>query len=748
MDQFTYLRDKVLEINQQVASLVQGAQSILDTASPSFDTWRGSCDAIARQLLDHVLRIAVVGAIKSGKSTLVNALLHDDHLKRGAGVVTSIVTRIRQGERLRAKLFFKSWDEVNEEIKQALVLFPTDEWRGDRQGFDIRHARDRQDLKHALEVLDKDLRFVQDALNAHSVLLSSYIKGYDQVESYVSTESTTREFDGEQFAQHRSFVADDALAVYLKDIQLEVAGDFLARNIEVADCQGSDSPNPLHLAMIQDYLLKAHLIIYVISSRTGLRQADIRFLAIIKRMGIAGNMLFVCNCDFNEHDSLSDFKALVQRLREELTMIVEHPRIYSLSALFNLFDATESKLTTKEQERLGYWRKSEDFVEFSAQETRRLHQELDYKLTRERSALLLQNQLERIDVNAGGLRQWLRLNRDLLHRDTGEAKTVVERLHAHQIHMHQVQSMIQNTLEGAVQKISRDMKKELDRFFDFHSGSVLKKTIAFIREYHVPLERYEQHLSQGFSHTLYLVFQELKHSLDSFMAEKVNPEIMGFITEEEQRLQEKLRLIAQPYESIVRDALMQYEEALRQFGLGGAFSDWTLRTDSDLEAVKQRANLELPPAAASMHYSAQIRTKAVLRLGYYSFLRGIRKMFRKTVTAENAEEIRALKVGIRNMKEETERSLISHFKDYRENIKFQYIQRLAEAAGNRLFEMLTEQFGGYVGDVKGLAAAISERRNDKEKLDKKLASMEESVSMQQAQVEAVRIEIQSLLNFN
>jgi GTPase SAR1 family protein len=498
MDQFSYLRDKVLEINQQVAALIQSAKTIIDTSSPAFESWRHSCDNISRQLLEHVLRIAVVGAIKSGKSTLVNALLHEDHLKRGAGVVTSIVTRIRQGDQLRARLFFKSWDEVNAEIKQALVLFPTDEWRGDRQGFDIRHARDRQDLKRALDALDRELRFVQDGLNANGVLLSSYIKGYDQVESYISTESTTREFDAEQFVQHRTFVASDALAVYLKDIQLDVSGNFLSRNIEVADCQGSDSPNPLHLAMIQDYLLKAHLIIYVISSRTGLRQADIRFLTMIKRMGIAGNMFFVCNCDFNEHDSVADFHALVQRIVEELAMIVENPRVFSISALFNLFDAIESELPSKDQERLAQWRKAEDFVEFSTQETQRLHKELDIKadartLCPSATEPIGADRCERRRAAAMAAAQPRICCTGIPEKPGASSNGFI----LTRRHMHQVQSMIQNTLEGAVHKINRDMKKEVDRFFDYYSGPVLKKTIAFIREYHVSLDRYQQQLIPG-----------------------------------------------------------------------------------------------------------------------------------------------------------------------------------------------------------------------------------------------------------
>ena len=74
------------------------------------------------QLSEEIIRVAVVGPIKSGKSTFTNSVLKGDYLKRGAGVVTSIVTRVRRGKILVAKLFFKSWDEVNAEVDQARKL--------------------------------------------------------------------------------------------------------------------------------------------------------------------------------------------------------------------------------------------------------------------------------------------------------------------------------------------------------------------------------------------------------------------------------------------------------------------------------------------------------------------------------------------------------------------------------------------------------------------------------------------------
>jgi GTPase SAR1 family protein len=746
MDAYQENREEILRINQEVRALLGRSAAVLDGNAAAFKQWERSCDTIARHLMDHVVRIAVVGAIKSGKSTLVNALLQDDYLKRGAGVVTSIVTRLRHGDELKARLFFKSWDEVNAEIRQALVLFPTEEWRSEAGRFDIRRGRDRRDLQRALDALDRELRVVQDSLNANGVLLASYLKGFDQIQALVSDESATREFDSGHFAEHREFVGNDALAVYLKDIELKVVGDVLTRSMEIADCQGSDSPNPLHLAMIQDYLLTAHLVIYVISSRTGVRQADIRFLSMIKRMGIAGNMLFVVNCDFNEHEGLSDLAALVQRINEELSMIVPGPDVFALSALYNLFGASRSVLSPRDKDRLAQWRKAKEMTAFSDEETLRLKAALDRKLIRERSVLLLQNQLERIDVTANGLQQRLALNRDLLRRDTGDAQSMADRLHAHQARMLQVQAMIQSTLEGAVRKAGRDLKTEADRFFDMHRGPVLKKVSAFVRDYNVDLDRSQERLgASGFTQMVYLVFQEIKQAVDNLMAEQVNPEIIGFVRQQEAQLQAHLRMVAEPYEAMIRDALARYEDALGRFGLNPVANGWTFNAALDLAAVKHALGLALPPAAASMRYSANIKADAVIRLGIYTVVHVLRRVFNRPPDGEKAQELQALKDSIRKMKKEIARAITMHFKDYRENLKFQYLEPLARMAGNRLYDTLTEQFAAYVGDVKDLAAAINERRNDRTHLDNMLEENEKETANLRARLNKMRAKIGSMM---
>ena len=299
MDGYGSQKSGILHINAEVNSLFSTAKSIPGLADYSFGDWEKTCAALPGQLEEETIRVAVVGPIKSGKSTFLNCLLKGDFLKRGAGVVTSIVTRVRSGDRVRATLYYKSWAEVNQDMQQALVLFPSANWRSGEGPFDIRRERERSELQHALNALNEDQRISDDARNRNMVLLSCYLKGYDTVRRFLTDHQATQHYEAERFIEHWKFSGNESLAVYVKDIQLDIDTGGLGSNIEIADCQGSDSSNPLHLAMIQDYLRLAHLLIYVISSRTGLRRADIKFLSMIKKMGILDNILFVLNSDFN-----------------------------------------------------------------------------------------------------------------------------------------------------------------------------------------------------------------------------------------------------------------------------------------------------------------------------------------------------------------------------------------------------------------------------------------------------------------
>ncbi len=132
-----------------------------------------------------------------------------------------------------------------------------------------------------------------------------------------------------------------------------------------------------------------------------------------------------------------------------------------------------------------------------------------------------------------------------------------------------------------------------------------------------------------------------------------------------------------------------------------------------LDVIRQTSRLQLPPANAAMRYSAKVKTEAIMRLGAYKLLRSIRKLLRKPVDEGRGEEIQALKDGVERMKKETERSLLFHFKDYRENIKFGYIFKMVESASVQIADGLLERFETYENDLAQMVTLIDANQSVK-----------------------------------
>jgi ABC-type molybdenum transport system ATPase subunit/photorepair protein PhrA len=482
MESNNYLKEEILRVNQDILSLISKAKTTSGMAETGFDEWEKTCQGLPIQISEDIMRVAVVGPIKSGKSTFLNSMLKGDYLKRGAGVVTSIVTRVRSGDKLSAHLYFKSWEEVNAEMEQALVLFPSLDWRKNNPKCDIRNEDERDQIQQALKALSSDQLISQDTRSLNNVLLTSFIKGYGNVHDIISSDDTTRHYEENTFAEHKGFVGNEDLAVYLKDVLLEIPLEGLDGNIEIADCQGSDSSNPMHLAMIQDYLMLTDLIVYVISSRTGIRQADIRFLSMIKKMGILDNIMFVINCDFSEHESMDDLRRLIGKVREELALIKPEPDVYTFSALFNLFSSLRLALSKKDQLRMQQWETEAEMTELSSSETLRFRSTFDLKLSSRRDSILLKNHLERLSIILSGMENWIGINQDILARDSQSAQELIHKLKRHQEGIDQMKAVLKTTISGAVTKIKKKITADVNRFFDVHSGEIIKMIFQFIKE--------------------------------------------------------------------------------------------------------------------------------------------------------------------------------------------------------------------------------------------------------------------------
>jgi GTPase SAR1 family protein len=743
MDSYNYLKEEILKINQDILSLISKAKSIPGMAETSFGDWEKTCRGLPDQMAEDKMRVAVVGPIKSGKSTLLNSMLKGDYLKRGAGVVTSIVTRVRSGDRLSAHLYFKSWNEVNAEMQQALVLFPSLERRKNNSNFDIRKENERRQIQEALKSLSSEQLISHDTRNLNNVLLTSYIKGYERVYDILSSGDLTRRYEETTFDEHKGFVGNEDLAVYLKDVQLQIPSAGTHENIEIADCQGSDSSNPMHLAMIQDYLLLTHLIVYVISSRTGLRQADIQFLSMIKKMGILDNILFVVNCDFSEHESMEELATLLGKVKEELALIKPDPEVYTFSALFNLFSSPQVTLSEKDQLRMLQWKTEEELTDFSVKETMRFQSAFDLKLSGGRGAVLFRNHLERLSVFLSGMANWIGINRDILARDSQSTREMMQKLRTHQERVEQMKTVLQTTISGAVVKIKNKLNVDVNRFFDIHSGELIKKIFTFIKDYKGLTEPVKGKADlPGVSRTMYLGYQDFKQSLDKFITEDINPEVIRFVKMQEKEIGNYFETITRPYNAMLSDAYDEYIRMMKKLGVSLNIEEQPKIELPDMAAWLQQSGLNPPKLATTMHYSARIKTAAILHLGVYSLQRNLKKILKKPAD-KRAEVIRqALRGGTQQMKRETLKSVVEQLKDYRENLKFAFLLKLVGKFAENLSDLMIDRFQLFFTDLTAVADRLDSTKTDRLHTSNILEEMEQRAAEVKGSIDHLRRRIE------
>ncbi len=746
INSFHTLKKDLQQLCADISSYLVSARALPDVGVVSFNEWETICRTIAKQMDEEVVRVAVVGAIKSGKSTFVNSLFKADYLNRGAGVVTSIVTRIRRGPYLKANLHFKSWDDVNEEISQALTLFPAHAWESEEAQFDIRREDDRHALTKALQNIQSNQLLVNGIRNTNGVLIDCYLKGYDLVKDIITSEDTAKVFEDDLFGEQKTFVGSDHLAVYLRDVLLEIRDGDMGDDVEIADCQGSDSPNPRHLSMIQDYLLKTHLLVYVISSRTGMRQADMRFLSIIRKMGILENILFVLNSDFSEHETLEGLMALVARTREELAVISPDVDIYVFSSLYNLFKTSFKSMSHKDEMRFKQWELETRFVEFSNTETQRFKADFSAKLGKEHYSLLMKNNIERLRRVSEALASWSDIHQEILGGDAKDVASLIRKMTEHQQQMTQIASLVKNTLAGASQTIKVNLKQAVDRFFDVRSGAVLKDMIAFIRNFQLNLEPYESSLeSSRFTETLYLVFQDFKFVVDGYLAETIHPRVVTFIRKEEEKIKSHLESAATPYAVMVNEAMSEYQTSMTDGVSPQPQRPGNRMVLMDLKNLKMRDKLNLPPVETTMRYSARIKTEAVMRLGLYSAVKVFRKLFKNSAFRQGRRKHKALEDGFKRMKLETERSIKLQFRDYQENVKFQYLFRLTDAMVDQFNDDLGEHFQVYFTDASKMIQTIKETHVDKERIEDSLRKIGETARDFMVRLDRIWKDVESAL---
>jgi hypothetical protein len=344
-----------------------------------------------------------------------------------------------------------------------------------------------------------------------------------------------------------------------------------------------------------------------------------------------------------------------------------------------------------------------------------------------------------MDVMSSGIKRWAAVNRELLAKDIDGASAAIRKMKNHQERMEQVKSLIKNTLNGSKADIMKGQKTEIEHFFNIRSGGIIEQTSSFVDQYPFTVDKYREKLTtSGFSNTLYLVFQEFKHALDTFMTETINPQIASFSREMEEKIQLSLEAVAKPYRTMASEDISELKEAFNGAGIEDNNSSMSEKNLLDINALKRITGLTPPSSTATLKYSAKLRTEAFIRLGFYSTIKLIKKAFKKPLKDKEEEKLHALTDSFKLMKRETEKSIVFHFENYRENFKFQYISRLLEDAATHLHQLLMERFQSYDTNIKAMETLIKKKGKDREELISFLDHVSENGTRMQMEIKTAR----------
>jgi predicted transcriptional regulator len=327
------------------------------------------------------------------------------------------------------------------------------------------------------------------------------------------------------------------------------------------------------------------------------------------------------------------------------------------------------------------------------------------------------------------MENWIGINQDILARDSQSTQELIARLKSHQQRVEQIKGVLKTTMTGAVAKLKEKLNVAVNRFFDVHSGDIVKKILEFVKNYQ-GINKSIKGKSDlaGVSKTMYLSYQEFKQALDKFITEDINPEIIQFLKTQEKEIESFLNSIIQPYGALLSDTSNDYIGLIKKLGVSLRIEEQPLIEFSEMDTRQRKAGLNPPKLVTNMHYSASIKSTAIFRLGVYSLLRNLKKVLKKPAVQREEVVRRALRGGIQQMKRETLKSVVEQLRDYRENLKFAFLLKLVENSADYLTQLMLDRFQVFFTDIAAVASRLDSTAADRQCASEILAEMNQGAA--------------------
>lgn len=722
------LLNPVENLSREILHILELCKAVPSFYDPPLKEYEKICTDIPEHIHSGFIRIAVAGAIKSGKSTFVNSLAGKEIVQRGAGVVTSVTTRIRKGRKNRAVVYLRSWDDINLQLQNALELFPFDMPFRETDRFDLRRSNDRQALEKACAEIQNDVPVTREGIRPEALLIKHALDGFDTCRDMVQADETQITFESRQFDHYKPFVSDPGKAFYVKDVCLNVYGNKIDPGVEIADCQGTDSADPGQLEKILSYIETCNVILYCISSRTGVRQADIVFLNRIKKLGLLKNIVFINNCDLTEHENLENLLKVEQSIHEDLNFMDAELQIFSFSCLFNLFAG--QTLDRKAAVRMELWRQDKAMAGYSSDNTEKFKRVLDEMLKENRSRYLVSNPVRRLGIIISGVRDKVVLFSDLLSSDREKADITIRAFENLEKNAANLAAIVEKSIEASVDSLKDSVRAKINALNRKDKRQLLKKMEAFIRNAPMNVEKYRSAADESsFRKILYFLFQDFKTQFDMHIVDSIRPEIIQFINELEKEI---LSFFKSLYESFHIDILQNSidKEFLPLPELSKSGDVWI-----DIETIKKISGLRAPLKIAEAKYTPRIKADVLTSFGVHACSQILFALFnrRSKVSFSPSLDRAAAKIRSENIK-----LLKEQFQNYCLSLENQYFNPLIEAVKRDFKEKTQSKFKRYSSYKEEAVRILSLKKSEKNAHAEQLAQVKEML-------DSLTVDLKSLL---
>lgn len=623
------------------------------------------------------LPICCIGPVKSGKSSLVNCLAGDDLLPTGAGITTNFPTTVTAAGKFSANFRLRPKDEIEDDFHKATeLLLLGDKEERQKSLFD---AENRLNIERQLKQYRQQQPVTSRGLfNEPYRQLRNLLEGADKVSEYYHKEQLELSFENRQDEAYRHLISDEALSVYLSEIQIKAPLQQLPPHLSLRDLPGLDTPNPSHQSLIIQKLSSSPALVYVISSRIGLRQADYQLLEYLRELELTARLSFVLNLDLDEHPDLGSLQKISQRCEEELEELGFARPLYAFSVLAHYFSQpqTSAGLDETKRRRLANWQTAEDKFSYSQQGAKKFLSALK-NLSHEQASLTIANHcekhLQRIGNNLISVIKQYQLQ---LNAEAGQDKQTSRQL----AEIESVSHEIKRICDSLAHTIEQYCFIQISRFLDDRSrGSLYNQLLPLIEAYQAP----EQIIPEGNRNPLLpvkLTENHFKLSLPPRLNERVLIALSVFLQGLQAEINQRLKQGSSPLFATCR--------RLDNVNPG---------KETSYPQIPEIRDFKLPEFTLSSAAEERFAGLSLIGRSFRLLTRKLRR--RKQSTTEFV---------IGELKEELRENLPRYLRNYREQVKYQLLRKYLEECCRILENYFQETSAG----LKVVLQEVEGKRNE------------------------------------